>query len=64
MNKNDTLRSDPPEFSAALLQQLHRYCLKYSDLVRSDRVPNSAQSANFRLFSKICYEYGVAHERI
>jgi hypothetical protein len=50
------------DFTDKELLQLHRYCLKYRDLVRSGSTPTALQDLNFMSYQTICYEQGVAHE--
>ena len=40
---------------------MHRYCLKYRDLVRNGGTPNPAQDRKFLIYSRICYRSGVAY---
>jgi hypothetical protein len=49
------------EFTPQELQAMHRYCLKYRELVLSDSTPSKEQDANFLIFQRHCYESGVAH---
>ena len=49
-----------PEFSNQELQALHRWCLKYRDLVRGGDTPTEVQGERFLLFSRVCYGEGVA----
>lgn len=49
-----------PAFTPEELQAMHRYCLKYRDLVRSGGTPTEAQTEKFRAFSNVCYLEGVA----
>lgn len=48
------------DFTEKELAQMHRYCLKYRDLVRSGKTPATEQDRKFRAFSKVTYAKGVA----
>jgi len=50
----------PPDFTLAELQAMHRYCLKYRDLVRGGGTPTTEQDAMFMLFQRVTYSAGVA----
>ena len=50
------------KFNDKELQRMHRYCLKYRDLVRSGGKPTAEQDSNFLLYSEVCYAAGVACE--
>jgi hypothetical protein len=49
------------EFTKTELQAMHRYCLKYRDLVRSDGTTRQDQDEKFILFSRVCYAEGIAY---
>jgi hypothetical protein len=49
-------------FTDRELQAMHRWCLKYRDLVRSGGTPTPEQDEKFLLFQKACYAEGVAYE--
>jgi hypothetical protein len=48
------------DFTKKELVQMHRYCMKYRDLVRSGKTPATEQNRKFRAFSKVTYAKGVA----
>ena len=50
-----------PYFSDIELTQMHRYCLRYRDLVRGGGTPTKQQDELFMQFQRICYMEGVAH---
>ena len=50
-----------PYFSPEELQQMHRYCLKYRDLVRGGGTPTPEQDTQFMVYQRICHQEGVAH---
>ena len=52
----------PPEFTPDELQAMHRWCLKYRDLVRAGVTPTLEQDAQFRILARVTYETGVACE--
>jgi len=52
-----------PAFTEEELQTMHRYCLKYRDIVRSGGTPTPEQDDNFFRFQWFCYQGGVACER-
>jgi len=52
-----------PEFTPTELQALHKFCLKYRDLVRGGGKPTPEQDEKFMAFQKVCYAEGVAYER-
>ena len=54
---------DMPKFTTNELQAMHRYCLKYRDLVRSGETPTDTQSLKFLRFQTICYAEGIACAR-
>lgn len=56
------LLAKPPIFTPAELQSMHRYCLKYRQLVRSGGTPIQEQHERFMLFQAVCYAEGVACE--
>tara|TARA_R110000772_G_scaffold267274_1_gene390891 strand:- start:5319 stop:5486 length:168 start_codon:yes stop_codon:yes gene_type:complete len=49
-----------PDFTPAELQAMHKWCLKYRDLVRSGGKPSDEQDETFILFSTVTYQTGVA----
>ena len=49
-----------PEFTPAELQAMHRYCLKYRDLVRAGKKPTADQDARFMRYQRVTYATGVA----
>jgi hypothetical protein len=49
-----------PIFSTTELQAMHRYCLKYRDLVRRGDTPTKEHDDNFMAYQKVCYGEGVA----
>ena len=51
------------EFTQTELQVLHRYCLRYRDLVREGKTPTPEQDENFFLFQRITYTFEVAYVR-
>ncbi len=51
------------DFTPAELQSMHRYCLKYRELVRGGNKPTAEQDEKFMLFQRVCYQAGVAYER-
>ena len=51
------------DFTPAELQAMHRWCLKYRDMVRSGGTPTAEQEEMFWLMSRMCYQEGVAHGR-
>ena len=51
-----------PLFTANELQAMHRYCLKYRDLVRGSGTPTVEQSEYFMAFQQVCYALGAAYE--
>lgn len=54
--------STNPGLSRRELLAMHRYCLKYRALVRSNGTPSDEQSRTFILFSATTYEEGIACE--
>jgi hypothetical protein len=50
-----------PTFTPGELQAMHRYCLKFRDLVRGGGTPSGVQSTNFLLFQRITYAFEVAY---
>jgi hypothetical protein len=50
-----------PDFTPQELQAMHRYCLRYRDLVRAGETPNAKQTVQFMLFQRICHAEGVVH---
>ncbi|MDO8864134.1 hypothetical protein Q6D67_20825 [Haliea sp. E1-2-M8] len=54
--------STAPAFTPAELQAMHKWCLKYRDLVRSGGKPSGQQDNLFRMFSTVCYATGAAYE--
>ncbi len=60
-NKSVKSGAHVPIFEYSELQSMHRWCLKYRDLVRGGGVPTSEQDEDFLLFSRICYATGVAY---
>ena len=52
-----------PYFTDIELTQMHRYCLKYHDLVRGGGTPTEDQDRQFMLYQKACYTEGVAYGR-
>ena len=46
------------DFTEKELAQMHRYCLKYRDLVRSGKTPATEQDRKFHAFSKVIYAKG------
>lgn len=42
---------------------MHKYCLRYRDLVRGGKTPTKEQDEQFMLFQRACYAHGVAYER-
>jgi hypothetical protein len=57
-----TVVPDLPYFSDIELTQMHRYCLKYRDLVRGGGILTDKQHDRFMRFQRVCYMEGVAHE--
>lgn len=55
--KNDT--TPQPEITAQELRAMHRWCLKYRDLVRSGGKPSPEQDRRFMLFAPVCYATGA-----
>lgn len=49
-------------FTRVELMAMHRYCLKYRDLVRGGGTPTQEQSNTFLAFQNVCYGEGVALE--
>ena len=49
-----------PEFTPAELQALHRFCLKYRDLVRAGNKPTPEQDARFMRYQRVTYATEVA----
>ena len=52
----------PQEFTPDELEAMHRWCLKYRDLVRAGITPTLEQDAQFRILARVTYETGVACE--
>jgi hypothetical protein len=52
-----------PAFTREELQAMHRWCLKYRDLVRSGGTPTAKQDDQFLVFSRVCYAEGIARGR-
>jgi hypothetical protein len=50
------------DFTPEELQAMHRYNLKYRNLVRSGGTPTAEQDEKFLLFQKMCYVAGVAYD--
>lgn len=50
------------DFTESELQAMHRYCLKYRDLIRSGSRPTAVQDITFMTYQQFCYELGVAYE--
>jgi len=48
----------PQEFTPDEMQSVHRWCLKYRDLVRGGGTPTAEQDAKFMLFSRVVYAEG------
>jgi hypothetical protein len=48
------------EFSQTELRAMHRWCLKYQDVVCSDGTTTPEQDRKFLAFSKVTYSEGVA----
>lgn len=63
INESATERTQAPEFTPAELQAMHRWCLRYRDLVRCGRTPTGEQDQQFLLFSFVTYAEGVANGR-
>jgi hypothetical protein len=57
-----TAANTTPDFTPAELQAMHKWCLKYRDLVRAGGKPSGQQDNLFRTFSTVCYATGVAYE--
>lgn len=55
------LAVEPIEFDPHELQAMHKYCLKYRDLVRNGGKPTQEQDDSFMLFQRACYWSRVAH---
>ena len=55
----------PPttDFTPVELQAMHRYCMKYRDLVRDGDTPTPEQDETFLLFQRITYTFEVAYVR-
>lgn len=53
---------DPPHFSEIELTQMHNYCIKYRNLVRSGGTPTKEQSTRFVRYQCVCYGEGVAYD--
>lgn len=51
-----------PDFTPAELRAMHRWCLRYRDLVRGGGTPSKDQDELFMLFSRATYAAGVACE--
>ena len=51
-----------PDFTDTELQQMHRYCLKYRDLIRGGGTPANDQDEMFLAFQRVCYGEGVAYD--
>jgi hypothetical protein len=49
-----------PEFTQAELLAMHRYCLKFRDLVRRGDIPTQEQLDRFMRFQRVTYGEGVA----
>jgi hypothetical protein len=49
------------DFTGKELAAMHRYCLKYRDLVHGGGTPSQEQDDKFMLFQKACYAGGIAH---
>lgn len=49
-----------PGFTQAELQAMHRYCIKYLDLVRGGETPTDNQSTDFKPFQTIFYAEAAA----
>ena len=60
IQQNTAERIQAPEFSPAELQAMHRWCLKYRDLVRGGGIPTREQDARFLRYSRVTYATGVA----
>ena len=58
-----TERIAAPEFTSAELLAMHRYCLKYRDLLRGGGTPTAEQDEYFLLFQRITYAFEVAYVR-
>ena len=41
---------------------MHRYCLKFRGLVWGGGTPSAMHCINFRAYSNLTYQYGVAYE--
>ncbi|RLA42561.1 MAG: hypothetical protein DRR42_23205 [Gammaproteobacteria bacterium] len=54
---------DLPHFSDIELIQMHNYCIKYRDLVRSGAAPTEEQSTRFMKYQRVCFGEGVAYGR-
>ena len=51
-----------PAFTPEELQAMHRYCMKYRDLVCDGGTPTKEQDGKFMAFQKVCYAAGLAYE--
>ena len=49
-------------FTQSELLAIHRYCLRYRDLVRGGGVPTRDQDQKFIAFQRVTYGEGVARE--
>lgn len=63
MDMQNSSLTPTPDFTPDELQQMHKYCLKYRDLVREGQTPTLEQDENFFLFQRIAYAFEVAYVR-
>jgi hydrogenase maturation factor len=57
----DPITADP-KFTQSELQAMHRYCIKYRDLVCSGQTPEKEQDHTFLLFAAVCYAEGIVKD--
>ena len=48
------------DFTMAELEAMHRFCLRFRELVRRGGDPTPEQEEAFMAFQFVCYETGVA----